>query len=80
LTPAEIVQHDKKLAEISNNDHAFDSCGVTSKDYTVMGGALLAENIVDGAPCCTMFCRHISFSHDPPPMSSELCATVTDLL
>jgi hypothetical protein len=43
LTPAEIVHHDKKLAEISNNDHTFDSSGVTSKDNTMTGGALLAK-------------------------------------
>jgi hypothetical protein len=71
------LQHDKELAKISNNDHAFDSSGVTSKDSMVTGGALLAktslnaENFVDGAPCRTMLCRHISFSHDPPPMSSR---------
>jgi hypothetical protein len=67
LTPAKIVQHDKELAEISNNDHAFDSSGVTSKDIMGMGGALLAktsldaENFVDGAPYRIMLCRHISF-------------------
>jgi hypothetical protein len=67
LTPAKIIKYDKELAEISNNDHAFDSSGVTSKDSTMTGGALLAktslnaENFVDGAPCHTMLCRHISF-------------------
>jgi hypothetical protein len=85
LTPAEIVKHDKELAEISNNDHAFDSSRVTSKDSTTVGGALLAkislnaENFVDGAPCRTILCRHISFSHDPTPISSKLRAAITNL-
>jgi hypothetical protein len=86
LTPVKIVKHDKKLVEISNNDHTFNSFGVTSKDSTMTGGALLAntslnaENFVDGAPCRTMLCRHISFSHDPTHMSSKLLAAVTNLL
>jgi hypothetical protein len=73
LTPAKIIKYDKELAEISNNDHAFDSSGVTSKDSTMTGGALLAktslnaENFVDG-------------SHDPTPMTSKLSAAVTNLL
>jgi hypothetical protein len=28
-------------------------------------------------PC---FSKHVSFSHDPTPMSSKLCAAVTNLL
>jgi hypothetical protein len=42
------------------------------------GGALLAktsfnaENYIDAAPCHTMLCKHVLFSHDPTPISSKL--------
>jgi hypothetical protein len=83
LTPAEIVKHDKELAEISKNDHALDP---PAQEIKLKGGALLArtslnaENYVDTAPCHTMLCKHVSFSHDPTPMSSKLRAVVTNLL
>jgi hypothetical protein len=86
LTPTEIVKHEKELAKISNNDHALDPYGATSMESKLKGGAFLAkislnaENFVDGAPCRTMLCRHISFSHDDNPMSCNLCPSVTNIL
>jgi hypothetical protein len=83
LTPAEIVKHDKELVEVSKNDHALDP---PTQEIKLKGGALLAntslnaENYVDAAPCRTMLCKHILFSHDPTPMSSKLRAAVTNLL
>jgi hypothetical protein len=50
------------------------------------GGALLAKKshnakiFIDAAPCRTMLCKHVSFSHDPTPMSSKLRAAITNLL
>jgi hypothetical protein len=86
LTPAEIVKHDKELAEISKNDHALDPPVATSQDIKLKGDALLAktslnaENYINAAPCRTMLCKYVSFSHDPTPMFSKLCAAVTNLL
>ena len=89
LTPAEIVKHDKELAEISKNDNALDSSAATTKEIKLKGGALIAktslnaENYVDGAPCrtmLTMFSRHVSPSHDHTTMSSNLCPANTNLL
>ncbi|PUZ46296.1 hypothetical protein GQ55_7G051200 [Panicum hallii var. hallii] len=34
LTPAEIVKHDKELAEISKNDHALDPFVATSHELS----------------------------------------------
>jgi hypothetical protein len=42
--------------------------------------SLNAENYVDAAPCCTMLCRHVSFSHDHNPTSSNLSPAVTNFL
>jgi hypothetical protein len=50
------------------------------------GGALLAKKshnakiFIDAAPCRTMLCKHVSFSHDPTPMSSKLRSAITNLL
>jgi hypothetical protein len=50
------------------------------------GGALVAktslnaENYVDAAPCRTILCKHVLFSHDPTPISRKLRAAVTNLL
>jgi hypothetical protein len=57
LAPAEIVKHDKELAEISKNDHALNP---PAQEIKLKGGALLvktslnAESYVDAAPCRTM--------------------------
>jgi hypothetical protein len=62
LTHAEIVKHDKELAEISTNDHALHPSDATSQEIKLKGGVLLAktsfnaENYVDAAPCHTMLC------------------------
>jgi hypothetical protein len=86
LTPAEIVKYNKELAEISKNDHALDPPVATSQEIKLKEGSLLAktslsaENYVDAAPCSTILCKHISFSHDPTPMSSKFYAAVTNLL
>ncbi|PUZ47682.1 hypothetical protein GQ55_7G186100 [Panicum hallii var. hallii] len=42
LTPAEIVKHDKKFAEIFKNDHTLDTHVATSPEIK-LGGALLAQ-------------------------------------
>jgi hypothetical protein len=50
------------------------------------GGALIAktslnaENYVDAVPYNSMLCRHVSFSHDHNPISSNLRPDVTNLL
>jgi hypothetical protein len=74
------------LIEISKNDHALHPSGATSQKITLKGDALIAktslnaENYIDATPCHTMLCRHVSFSHDHNPMSSNLCPVVTNLL
>ena len=86
LTPAEIVKHDKELAEISKNDNVLDSSAAKNKEIKLKGGALVAktslnaENYVQSAPCHTMLCRCVLFSHDHNPMSSNLCPSVTNIL
>jgi hypothetical protein len=86
LTPVEIVKHDKELVEISKNDHTLHPSGATSQEVKLKGGALIAktslnaENYVDATPYHTMLCRHVSFSHDHNPMSSNLHPAVTNLL
>ena len=89
LTPAEIVKHDKELAEISKNDNALDSSAATTKEIKLNGGALIAitslnaEHYVDGAPCRTMltiFSRHVSPPHDHTTLSSKLLLAVPNLL
>jgi hypothetical protein len=86
LTPAEIVKHDKELAEISKNDHALDPPVATSQEIKLKGGALLAktslnaENYIDAAPCRTILCKYVSFLHDPTPMFRKMRAAVTNLL
>ena len=86
LTPAEIVNHGKELAEISKNVNALDSSAPTTKEIMLKGGALVAktslnaENYVHNAPCHTMLCRCVLFSHDHNPMSSNLCPSVTNIL
>ena len=89
LTPAEIVKHDKQLAEISKNDNALDSSAATTKEIKLKGGALIAktslnaENYDDGAPCrtmLTMFSRHFSPSHDHTTLSRKLCLVVPNIL
>jgi hypothetical protein len=86
LTPAKIVKHDKKLAKISKNYNALHTSGATSAEIKLKGRALIAktsmnaENYIDAAPYRTMLCRHVSFSHDHNPMSSNLCLAITNLL
>ena len=81
LPPAEIVKHDKALAEISKNDHALDPPAETK----LKGSALVAqtslnvENYVDAAPCHTMLCRHVLLSHVPTLMSSKVRLVVPNL-
>jgi hypothetical protein len=83
LTPAEIVKHNKNLAEISKNDHALDT---HAQEIKLKEGALLAktslnaENYVDAGPCRTKPCKHVLFSNDSTPMSSKLCVDITNLL
>ena len=89
LTPAEIVKHDKELAEISKNDNVLDSSAAKNKEIKLKGGALIAtislnaENYVDGAPCRTMlsmFSKHVSPPHDHTTLSRKLRIAVPNLL
>ena len=89
LTPAEIVKHDKELAEISKNDNVLDSSAAKNKEIKLKGGAFIAktslnaENYVDGAPChtvLTMLSGHVSPPHDHTTLSSKLRLAVPNLL
>jgi hypothetical protein len=41
---------------------------------------MLIQHHADSAPCCTILCKHVLFSHDTTRMSRKLRAIVTHFL